>query len=137
MDNSKRETKKILIGVAAVAILAVIFVLVYSAFSPKPTAGAKTVTIDVVDKDENTTEYVVQTDAEYLRGAMEESDMEFSGTESEEYGMMVDTINGLTADYNADGAYWAFYVDGEYCNYGIDSQPIEDGQEYEIVYTIY
>jgi hypothetical protein len=78
--------------------------------------------------------YEVHTDAEYLRQVMEESDMEFSGTESD-YGMMVETVNGVTADYNADGAYWAFYVDGEYCNYGIDSQPVEDGESYQIIYT--
>jgi hypothetical protein len=46
-------------------------------------------------------------------------------------------VNDVTADYNADGAYWAFYVDGEYCQYGIDQQPVNDGETYAIVYTIY
>lgn len=81
--------------------------------------------------------YNVKTDAEFLRQAMEETKgLTFSGTESE-YGMMVETVNGETADYNADGAYWAFYVNDEYCNYGIDSQPVVDGEAYRIVYTVY
>jgi flagellar basal body-associated protein FliL len=134
-DTKKSSNRKILAGVLIVVVLAAIFAGMYSHFSAKPTAGAKAITIEVIDNEEQSTAYEVNTDAEYLRQAMEESGMKFSGTESEEYGMMVDTINGLTADYNTDGAYWAFYVDGEYCSYGIDSQPVEDGQSYQIIYT--
>jgi hypothetical protein len=136
MNETKKNNKsKILIGVLLVVVLAAIFAVVYANFSAKPTEGSKAITIEVIDNEEQTTSYEVKTDAEYLRQAMEESGMKFSGTESEEYGMMVDTVNGLTADYDADGAYWAFYVDGEYCSYGIDSQPVEDGQDYQIIYT--
>jgi flagellar basal body-associated protein FliL len=136
MNETKKSNKlKILAGALIVVVLAVIFTCMYFKFSAKPTEGSKSITIEVIDNEEQSTVYDVKTDAEYLRQAMEESDMEFSGTESEEYGMMVDTINGLTADYNTDGAYWAFYVDGEYCSYGIDTQPVEDGQEYQIIYT--
>jgi hypothetical protein len=135
MSEKNNGTKKILLGIVAVVVLACLFVLAYNVFSPKATQGAKAITIEVIDDADKSTTYEIHTDAEYLRGAMEESDIEFSGTESE-YGMMVETVNGLTADYNADGAYWAFYVDGEYCNYGIDSQPIEDGEAYQIVYTV-
>ena len=75
--------------------------------------------------------------AEYLRQAMEEADgLTFSGTESE-FGLTVITVNGETADYNTDGAYWAFYVNGEYCNYGIDTQPVAEGDAFSITYTVY
>jgi hypothetical protein len=134
-ETKKNNVPKIIIGVIIVAVIAAIFAAVYANFGAKPTAGSKNITIEVIDNEEQTTSYEVSTDAEYLRQAMDESGMEFSGTESEEYGMMVDTINGLTADYDADGAYWAFWVDGEYCSYGIDSQPVEDGQDYQIIYT--
>jgi hypothetical protein len=135
MNEKNNGTKKILLGIVAVVVLACLFVLAYNVFAPKATQGAKAITIEVIDDEEQSTTYEIHTDAEYLRGAMEESDIEFSGTESE-YGMMVETVNGVTADYDADGAYWAFYVDGEYCNFGIDSQPIEDGEAYQIVYTV-
>ena len=66
---------------------------------------------------------------------MEEADgLTFEGTESE-YGMMINTVNGETADYSIDGSYWSFYVNEDYCNYGIDSQPVVDGDAFKIVYT--
>ena len=33
------------------------------------------------------------------------------------------------------GAYWGFSVNGQYCNYGIDEQPVEDGDAFVIAYT--
>ena len=32
--------------------------------------------------------------------------------------------------------YWSFYVNDEYCNYGIDSQPVHDGDKFRIEYTV-
>lgn len=97
--------------------------------------GAKSITIEVVDNHGDSTMYDVRTDAEYLRQAMEEAQgLEFSGSESE-YGMMVDTVNGVTADWNVDQSYWGFFVNGEYCNYGIETQPVTDGDAFQIIYS--
>ena len=57
----------------------------------------------------------------------------YEGSDSE-YGMMVEVVNGEQAIYAEDNAYWAFYVNGEYGNYGVDSQPVTDGDTYSIVY---
>lgn len=133
--NKKTGNKKIVIAVAILAVLIAVAAIIYVNFAPKAVEGAKAITIEVVDDNGESTVYDVHTDAEFLRQAMEEADgLTFSGTESE-YGMMVDTVNDIVADYNENGAYWAFYVDGEYCNYGIDTQPVLDGEEYQIVYT--
>lgn len=127
--------KKILLAVGALVLVAAIFAGVYFALAPKASAGGKQITIEVIDDAQASTVYEVSTDAEYLGDAIRETEgLEVSGTESE-YGLMVDTVNGVVADYNENGAYWAFYVDGEYCMYGMDQQPIEDGQAYQIVYT--
>ena len=97
-------------------------------------AGSKNITIEVKDSDGNVTSYAVSTDADYLRQAMDEADgLTYSGTESD-WGMMVETVNGEQAIYAEDNAYWAFYVNGEYGQYGIDSQPVNDGDTYSIVY---
>ena len=48
---------------------------------------------------------------------------------------MVDTVNGIKYDYNTDGAYWAFYVNGEYAMSGVDSTDIVDGTTYSMVAT--
>ena len=136
MENkSKTSSKKIIFGIVALAAVIVLFAVIYNVYRKKPVEGGKSITIEVVDGEQKSTVYELKTDAEYFRQAMEETEgLTFSGTESE-YGMMVDTVNGVTADFNADGAYWSFYVNGEYCNYGIDTQPVLDGDAFSIVYT--
>lgn len=130
-----KKNTKIIIAVAVVVALVAALAVVYAVFGEKPTAGEKDITIEVINSAGESTVYEVNTDAEYLRQAMEEADgLEFSGDESD-YGLMVTTVNGETADYNTNGAYWGFNVNGTYCNYGIDTQPVNDGDEFEIVYT--
>ena len=121
-------------AIAAVVILALLAGL-YLWLRPAVSEGSKSITITVVAEDGTETSYSVQTDAEYLRGAIEDADgLTIEGTESE-FGLMVDTVNGVRADYTLDGAYWSFLVNGEYCNYGVDEQVVNDGDEFHIVYT--
>lgn len=116
-------------------VLVILLGVIYFAAKPKATVGGKHISITVVDNTGASTSYEVDTDAEYLRQAMEEADgLSFSGDESE-YGMMVTEVNGVVADYNVDASYWAFYINGEYCEYGIDSQPITDQDAFSIEYT--
>lgn len=137
MTETKKSSKKTVIGVLILVVLIAVLGIVYAVFREKPTEGTKNITIEVVNKEQETSSYEVQTSAEYLREAMEEAEgLTFSGTDSE-FGLTVDTVNGETADYNTDGAYWAFYVNGEYCNYGVDSQPIADGDVFTIAYTVF
>lgn len=127
--------KKIAIAVIILAVLAVAFGLIYMKFAPKAQKGAKELSIEVVDNKEKSKKYTVHTDAKYLRQALEETEgLTIEGTESE-YGLMVQSVNGIKADYDTNGAYWSFYLNGEYCNYGIDQQPVKDGESYKIVYT--
>ncbi|MEZ3426619.1 MAG: DUF4430 domain-containing protein [Lachnospiraceae bacterium] len=136
-QEKKQTNKKALIGAAALIAVIAVLALVFFVFREKPVQGQKSITIEVIDNTQNSTVYEVHTDAEYLRQAMEEAKgLEFSGTESE-YGLMVETVNGVTPDYNVDGAYWSFYVNGAYCNYGIDSQPVEDGDAFVIKYEVF
>lgn len=133
----KKKTKIIGVIVAVVVLIAVMAGL-YLHFGPKTQEGAKAVTIEVVDDKGASTEYKVHTDAEYLIDAMKDAESEgmtFDGTESE-YGLALETINDLTADFNKDGAYWAIYVNGEYGNFGVDEQPVADGDEFKFEYTV-
>ena len=134
-EIKKNNGKKIGIGIAILVVLIAAALIIYFVAKPKPAEGAKALTIEVVDAQGAATTYEVHTDAEYLRQALEETEgLTIEGTESE-YGLMVETVNGLTADYATDGAYWAFYVNDSYCEYGVDTQPVNDGEEYSIVYT--
>ena len=47
-----------------------------------------------------------------------------------EFGLYVKTVNGITADYDKDGKYWAFYINGEYAQPGVDSIEITEGDSY-------
>ena len=135
-SNATGNNRKIMLGVIALVAVIAIFAVIYMVFREKPVEGSKSITIEVVDQEAQSTNYQLKTDAEYLRQAMEEAEgLTFSGTESEAFGLMVDTVNGVRADYDEDGAYWSFYVNDEYCNYGIDAQPVLDGDVFSIIYT--
>ena len=129
------KSKKIL-AVALVAVLVAALAFVYVAYSEKAVEGEKNITIEVVMSDSTSSLYEVNTDAEYLIEAMEDADgLTFEGEEGI-YGLSVSTINGVRADYTLDGAYWGFFVNGDYCNYGVSQQPVEDGDAFSIVYTL-
>ncbi|MDR0821301.1 MAG: DUF4430 domain-containing protein [Oscillospiraceae bacterium] len=51
-----------------------------------------------------------------------------------QYGLYVSSVGGVAADYDADKAYWAFYIDGEYANSGVDSTDIDPTKTYSFVY---
>ncbi len=140
--SSEKKSSKLPIIIAAVALVAVIgiFGLVYFLNKPKAEQGTKAYTVAVVDKDGNSKEYTGKTDAEFLRGLMDElvagGDFSYQGDDGD-YGLYINTINGVTADYNADGAYWSIYVNDEYGQYGADSQPVSDGDSFRFVYEVY
>ena len=97
--------------------------------------GSKAITITVVNSAAKETAYALKTDAEYLDQAMKEAEgLTFSAYEGP-YGMVITAVNGETADFNVDSAYWSVLVNGEYGNYGISQQPVHDGDVFTIAYT--
>lgn len=136
MAENKKSNKKVILAVAILAVVLVAMAAVFFIFRPKPVEGSKAITIEVINKAQESKVYELKTDAEYLRQAMEEAKgLEFSGSESE-FGLTLETVNGEDTDFN-NGSYWGIFVNGEYGMYGIDSQPVYDGDAFQIVYTIY
>lgn len=90
--------------------------------------GSTKFAFTVTDKDGNETHLEIHTDKETVGDALLELGL-IAGDDSE-YGLYVKTVNGITADYDADGVYWAFYVKGEYATSGVDSTPVEEGADY-------
>lgn len=136
MNQENKSKKSGIIGLIALVAVVAILACCYFVFGPKTTKGAKAITITVISNDGSSKDYSLNTDAEFLRKAMDEvQDLTYSGSESEEFGMMIDTINGVRADYTLDNAYWAIYVNGEYGSYGIDQQPVADKDAYKFEYT--
>ncbi len=82
----------------------------------------------VTDKDGKETQFDVHTDKTTVGEALAELGI-IEGEESE-YGLYVKTVNGITLDFDKDGYYWAFYVNGEYAQSGVDMMDVKDGDEY-------
>ena len=90
--------------------------------------GEKSFVTEVVDADGNTVKFTVQTNEKTVGEALQKLGV-IDGEEGD-YGLYIKTVNGITADYNKDGVYWAFYVDGEYAATGVDSTDITAGATY-------
>ena len=90
--------------------------------------GSTVFSFTVTDQDGNETPFEIHTDKETVGEALLELGM-IGGDESE-YGLYVKTVNGITADYDADGVYWAFYINDEYAPTGVDSTIITEGDRY-------
>ncbi len=82
----------------------------------------------VVDKNGNETNFEIHTDKETVGDAL--LDLKLIDGDKDQYGMYVKKVNGITADYEVDQTYWAFYVNGEYALTGVDSTKIEEGVAY-------
>lgn len=129
--------KKKLIGVVLVVVLILGLGFIYTKFSPKPIEGSKSITIEVVDDQKKSTTYDLKTDADYLKEAMDEVEgLTYSG-EDTAYGYTLYTVNGVTADFNVDNAYWSIYVNNEYGQFSLDKQPINDKDAFKVEYTVY
>lgn len=90
--------------------------------------GATKFTFIVTDAKGKETSYQINTDKKTVGDALIELDL-IAGDESK-YGLYVKTVNGITVDYDKDGKYWAFYVNGEYASTGVDATDIEAGATY-------
>ena len=91
-------------------------------------SGAKTLTVEVTAEDKTVT-FTVKTDKDTVGAALIEHGL-IAGDESQ-YGLYVKVVNGITADYDVNQRYWAFYIDGEYASTGVDSTSVTDGAHYE------
>ena len=131
--------KKVITGIVALVVAILVGVGVYTAFGPKTSSGSKSYTVTVVSEDGSEVSYEGKTDAEVLHDLMDEvaanNDFTYEGSDSD-YGFYVETVNGETADSNA-GSYWAIYVNGEYGQYGVDEQPVADGDNFKFAFETF
>ena len=99
--------------------------------APKATVlgkGEKKFNFTVTDLEGNETAFEINTDKKTVGEALLE--LELIAGDQSDYGLYVKTVNGITLDYDKDGAYWAFYVNGEYGATGVDSTDIVAGTTY-------
>ena len=90
--------------------------------------GSVSFQLSVTDGDGGEIHAEIHTDKETVGEALKELDL-IAGEESAT-GLYVKVVNGIMADYDVDGTYWAFYVDGERAQTGVDSTSVSEGTEY-------
>ena len=96
-------------------------------------SGATTFTFTVVNAENKATVYTIKTDAANLRDALTENGLIPAGNK----GDLVDTVDGITADWNVDQGWWKLLANGsmEMLNYGVDDAAITENADYAFVYT--
>ena len=129
--NNKKTLLYVGIAIVLVALIAV-FAIVYGNSNKPAAAGSKTITVRIITGESETVTKTIQTDAEFLRGALEQENL-VQGDESE-FGLFVKTVNGVTVD-EAQQQWWCFTKGGETVNTGVDDTPIADGDTFEITLT--
>ncbi len=128
-----KNKRPIIIGIVAIVVCIVAFALLYWRFSPRPASGAKAYVLEVSDGNRDTA-YSGKTDAAYLSELLEEvaktEAFDFESMNGD-YGMYITSVNGVRAGED-EKTYWAIYVNGEYGQYGADSQPVNDGDSFAL-----
>lgn len=92
--------------------------------------GARQFSLTVADKEGTEVVFDIRTDALTVGEALLQ--LELIEGEEGAYGLYVKRVNGITADYDQDQTYWAFYIDGEYAMSGVDTTEIEPGRDYAL-----
>ena len=90
--------------------------------------GATAFSVEVKDAEGKTTKFTVQTDEKTVGAALQK--LNIIAGEASDYGLYIKEVTGITADYDKDGTYWAFYIDGQYALTGVDSTEVKAGAVY-------
>ena len=123
---------KIVAAVVALVLLIGLFVGVYFATKPEAQQGGKAFTVIVVHKDGSQKTFQYRTEAEYL-GEVLLAEVLIQGYEGQ-YGLVMEKVDGESAIWEVDNAYWALYVGDALSEWGIDTTLVEDGATYKLIY---
>lgn len=130
------KNKKIVFAVLALALIVGIMAGVYLGTRPEAVEGAKTVSIIIVHKDGTSKQMEYNTDQEYLADLLLEKEL-VTGYASDEYGFTIESVDGVTADWNVDSAYWALYEGEEYATTSAAGIVLTDGGVYKLIYETF
>ncbi|MCI6957358.1 MAG: DUF4430 domain-containing protein [Candidatus Faecousia sp.] len=101
--------------------------------SAETTASGVSFTFVVTDLEGNESTFDITTSKATVGEAL--LDEGLIAGENSEYGLYVTSVNGMTADWDNDQTYWAFYIDGEYAMTGVDATEVTEGATYSFVLT--
>ncbi len=92
--------------------------------------GETVFSLTVTDGKGNDTAFEISTDKTTVGDAL--LDLGLIEGDDGPYGLYVKRVNGIFAEYETTGTYWAFYVNGEYAVSGVDTTKIVPGDTYQL-----
>ena len=130
------KNKKIVFAVLALVLVIAVMAGVYLSTRPQAVEGSKQVTIQIIHKDGTEKKLEFGTDHAYLADLLLEKEL-VTGYSSEEYGFTIESVDGVTADWALDGAYWALYEGDAYATTSAAGIVLVDGGVYKLVYETF
>jgi hypothetical protein len=109
-------------------LLVVMVLLLTAACGERISTTELNFTLEVIDADGNVTPVHVGTNQMTVGAALFEAEI----IDAPDF---VTYVNGIRADYTADGCWWQFFVDGEPSMLGVNRVNIEEGVTYAFVIT--
>ena len=128
MTRQHSGSTRVLSAVLCMVLIAAMALSMTACADNNAPVGEATFTFQVVDGDGKQTDFTIRTDKATVGEALLAEGL-IQG-EDGPYGLYVKSVNGITADYDVDGTYWAFYINGETAPTGVDSTAVEDGAVY-------
>ena len=130
------KNKKVILAALALVLVIAAMAGLYLTTRPQAVEGSKHVTVQIIHKDGAEKKLEFDTDHEYLSDLLLEKELA-TGYMSEEYGFTVESVDGVTADWAADSAYWALYEGDTYATTSASGIVLTDGGIYKLIYETF
>ena len=117
------------------ALLALVMLFALTACSKKAEKLSDPIsfTVIVTDLEGNETTFEYTSDAASVGEALVAEGLVVGHEAS--YGLYIDAVNGIAADWDNAQTYWAFYINGEYATTGISDTEITADTIYGLTLT--
>lgn len=119
--------------ISLLLVLVMLFALAACGKKTDAPAEAVTFTVIVTDLEGNETTFEYTSNAASVGDALVAEGLVVGHEAS--YGLYIDAVNGIAADWDNDQTYWAFYINGEYATTGISDTPITADTTYGLTLT--
>ena len=126
------QNKKLVICAVALVLVLALFAGIYFATRPETQSGSKTITVIVVHQDKTEKTFTYHTDEEKLDKVLLAEGL-IEGYE-DQYGFVVEKVDGESAIWDVDDAFWSLYIGEEQSMLGFSDTPVYDGSVFKIVY---
>ena len=119
--------------ISLLLVMVMLFALAACGKKTEAPAQAVAFTVIVTDLEGNESTFEYTSDAASVGEALVAEGLVVGHQAS--YGLYIDAVNGIAADWDNDQTYWAFYINGEYATAGISDTPITANTTYGLTLT--